>query len=170
MSSRNDDSQNQSDARTNPSIRGESPSSSSSSEDVGEVNQAPSAARPSTPSTSGREACPTAPSKKIAKKRGLDAGVPEMRRSLNKRDAPTAKALDEELRRSATEASMACSRITTGELEDIRLFYDISASVILRALGPEERADDTPEGFAAIYKPAMQQGLRLPCIISFTRF
>ncbi|KAL2526422.1 Uncharacterized protein Adt_11476 [Abeliophyllum distichum] len=84
-----------------------------------------------------------------------------MRISLNKRDAPEAKALDEELRRSATEASMARSMFTAGELEDIQLSYDILASVILRALGPEERANDPLEGFIAIYEPTMQQGLRL---------
>ncbi|KAL2532240.1 hypothetical protein Adt_05591 [Abeliophyllum distichum] len=138
------------------SIRGESPSSSSSSEAVGEVNQAPSAAYPSTPSTSGRGACPTAPLKKIAEKRGPDTGVPKMRGSLDKRDAPAAKELDKELRQSTTKASMARSRITAGELEDIRLSYDILASVILGALGPEECTDDPPEGFVAIYEPAMQ--------------
>ncbi|KAL2498224.1 hypothetical protein Adt_23774 [Abeliophyllum distichum] len=159
MSSRNDDSQNQSDAWTNPSIRGESPSSassSSSSEVVEKVNQAPSTARPSTPSTSGREACPTAPSKETAEKGGPDARVPKMRKLLDKKDTPVAKALDEELKRSATEASMARSRIVEGELEDMQLSYDIFASVILRALGLEERADDPPERFVAIYKPAMQ--------------
>ncbi|KAL2461541.1 hypothetical protein Adt_44961 [Abeliophyllum distichum] len=153
MLSRNDDSQNQSDDRTNPSIRGESPSSassSSSSEIVGKVNQAPSVARPSTPSTSGRGACPTVRSKEIAEKRGPDVEVPEMRGSLDKKDAPTTKALDEELRRSATEVFMAHSKISKGELEDMRLSYDILASVILRAPGPEERADEPPEGFVAI--------------------
>ncbi|KAL2513218.1 Uncharacterized protein Adt_18818 [Abeliophyllum distichum] len=85
-----------------------------------------------------------------------------MRESLDKRDAPAAKALDEEHRWSVTEVSMARSRITVEELEDIRLSYDILASVTLRAPGPEERADDPPEGFVAIYKPTMQQGLRLP--------
>ncbi|KAL2533394.1 hypothetical protein Adt_06745 [Abeliophyllum distichum] len=89
-------------------------------------------------------AYPTAQSKKIAEKRGPDAEVPEMRRSLDKRDALAAKELDVELRRSTTEASMALSRITARELQDIRLSYDISASVILRALGPEERANDPP--------------------------
>ncbi|KAL2526794.1 Uncharacterized protein Adt_11848 [Abeliophyllum distichum] len=57
---------------------------------------------------------------------------------------------------------MACSRISTEELEDLRLSYDILSSVLLRAPGPEERADDLREGFVAIYEPAMQQGLRLP--------
>ncbi|KAL2518609.1 Uncharacterized protein Adt_14856 [Abeliophyllum distichum] len=84
-----------------------------------------------------------------------------MRGSLDKRDALAARALDEELRRSATEASMARSRITVVELEDLRLSYDISSSVSLRASGPEERANDPPEGFVAIYEPTMQQGLRL---------
>ncbi|KAL2518039.1 putative abhydrolase domain-containing protein [Abeliophyllum distichum] len=84
-----------------------------------------------------------------------------MRGSLDKRDAPAARALDEELRRSATEASMARSRITAEELEDLRLSYDIPSSVSLRTPGPEERADDPPEGYVAIYEPAMQQGLRL---------
>ncbi|KAL2505629.1 Plus3 domain-containing protein [Abeliophyllum distichum] len=73
-----------------------------------------------------------------------------------------AKAFDEELRRSATEASIARSRITARELEDIRLSYDIPAFVTLRTPGPEERADDPPKGFVAIYEPAMQQGLRQP--------
>ncbi|KAL2505729.1 hypothetical protein Adt_21350 [Abeliophyllum distichum] len=98
MWSKNDDSQNQSNDWTNPNIRGESPSSSSLSEAVGEVNQAPSVASSSTPSISVRGACPTAPSKNITEKRGLDVGVPEMRGSLDKRDAPVAKVLDEELR------------------------------------------------------------------------
>ncbi|KAL2518435.1 hypothetical protein Adt_14682 [Abeliophyllum distichum] len=125
-------------ARTNPSIRGKSPSSTSSSLSsgvVGEVNQALSTARPSTSSISGRRACPTTPSKKIAEKKGPDAGVPEMRRSFDKRNAPAAKVLDEELRRSATEASMVRSRIAVGDLENMQLSYDIFASVILRALG-----------------------------------
>ncbi|KAL2518357.1 Uncharacterized protein Adt_14604 [Abeliophyllum distichum] len=85
-----------------------------------------------------------------------------MRGSLDKRDTSAAKVFDEELRQFATEASMARSKITAEELKDIRLSYDISASVTLRAPGPEERADDLLEGFVAIYKPAMQQGLRLP--------
>ncbi|KAL2479864.1 hypothetical protein Adt_32830 [Abeliophyllum distichum] len=153
MSSKNDDSQNQSDAHTNPSIWDESPSSassSSSSEVVGKVNQAPSAARPSTTSTSRRGACPIAPSKETAEKRGLDSRVPKMRGSLDKRDAPAAKALDEELKQSATEASMARSRIVEEELEDMWLSYDIFASVILMGPGPEERANDPPKGFVAI--------------------
>ncbi|KAL2512771.1 hypothetical protein Adt_18371 [Abeliophyllum distichum] len=91
-----------------------------------------------------------------------DVGVPEMRRSLDKKDAPAARTLDEELRCSATEASMDRSRITVEELEDLRLSYDIPSSVTLMAPGPEERADDPPEGFVTIYEPAMQQGLRLP--------
>ncbi|KAL2504307.1 Uncharacterized protein Adt_19928 [Abeliophyllum distichum] len=57
---------------------------------------------------------------------------------------------------------MARSRITAEELEDLRLSYDIPSSVLLRALGREERADDPHEGFVAIYEPAIQQGLRLP--------
>ncbi|KAL2532748.1 Plus3 domain-containing protein [Abeliophyllum distichum] len=85
-----------------------------------------------------------------------------MKGSLDKRDAPAARVLDEELRRSVTEASMARSRTTAEELEDLRLSYNISSSVLLRAPGPEERADDPPEGFVAIYEPVMQQGLRLP--------
>ncbi|KAL2462365.1 Plus3 domain-containing protein [Abeliophyllum distichum] len=48
MSFGSDDSQNQSNVWTNPSIQGESPLSSSSSEAVGEVNQAPSASCPLT--------------------------------------------------------------------------------------------------------------------------
>ncbi|KAL2462141.1 hypothetical protein Adt_45561 [Abeliophyllum distichum] len=112
MSSGSDNSQNQSNVWTNPSIRGESQSSSFSSEAVGRVNQAPSASCLSTPSISGREAYPTVPLKKVVDKKGTDAGVPEMKGSLDKRDAPTAKALDVELRRSTTEASMARSRIT----------------------------------------------------------
>ncbi|KAL2498783.1 Uncharacterized protein Adt_24333 [Abeliophyllum distichum] len=81
--------------------------------------------------------------------------------SLDKRDAWTARVLDEELRQSATEASMARSRITAEELEDLQLSYDIPTSVTLRAPGPEERADDPPEGFISIYELAIQQGLRL---------
>ncbi|KAL2474454.1 hypothetical protein Adt_35190 [Abeliophyllum distichum] len=80
-------------------------------------------------------ACPTMPSKKVADRKGPDVGVPKMKGSLDKRDAPAVKALDEELRQLATEASMACSRITVEELEDIRLSYDIPASVTLRAPG-----------------------------------
>ncbi|KAL2480674.1 Plus3 domain-containing protein [Abeliophyllum distichum] len=57
---------------------------------------------------------------------------------------------------------MVRSRITAEELEDLRLSYDIPTSVTLRAPGPEERADDPPEGFVAIYEPTMQQGLHLP--------
>ncbi|KAL2480034.1 hypothetical protein Adt_33000 [Abeliophyllum distichum] len=121
MSFESDDLQNQSDVQTNPIIRGESPSSSFSSEAVGEVNQASSASCPSTPSTSGREACPTMPSKKVVDRKETDTGIPEMRGSLDKRDALAAKALDDELRRSAKKAFMACSRITVEELEDIRL-------------------------------------------------
>ncbi|KAL2466017.1 hypothetical protein Adt_41868 [Abeliophyllum distichum] len=156
MSFGSDDSQNQSDVRTNPSIRRESPSSSSSSEAVGEVNQAPSASCPSTPSTSGREACPAVPLKKVVGKKGMDAGVPKMRGSLDKRNSPAVKVLDKELRRSATKASMAHSRITMEELEDIPLSYDIPTSVALRTPSLEERADDPPERFVAICKPVMQ--------------
>ncbi|KAL2474609.1 hypothetical protein Adt_35345 [Abeliophyllum distichum] len=68
------DLQNQSDVPTNPSIRGESPSSSSSSEAVEKMNQAPLASCPSTPSVSGREVCPTVPLKKVVGKNGTDAG------------------------------------------------------------------------------------------------
>ncbi|KAL2479952.1 hypothetical protein Adt_32918 [Abeliophyllum distichum] len=127
----------QSNVRTNPSIQGKSPLSSSSSEVVGEVNQAPPASYPSTPSASGREVSPTISLKKVGGRKRTNAGVPEMRGSLKKRDAPAARALDEELRQSATEASMARSRITAEELEDLRLSYDIPTSVILRALSPE---------------------------------
>ncbi|KAL2456920.1 hypothetical protein Adt_46566 [Abeliophyllum distichum] len=152
MSFGSDDSLNRSDVRTNPSIQGESPSSSSSSEAVGEVNQAPPASCPSTSSASGREVSLTVLLKKVRDRKRTDVGAPEMRGLLDKRDALAARALDEELRRSATEASMARSRITAEELEDLRLSYDIHSSVTLRA----------PEGFVAIYEPAMQQGLRLP--------
>ncbi|KAL2466487.1 Uncharacterized protein Adt_42338 [Abeliophyllum distichum] len=161
MSSGSEDLQNQSNIQKNPSIQGESPLSSSSSEAVEEVNQAPSASCLSTSSTSGREVCPTAPLKKVVDKKRTDAGVPKMRGSLDKRDVPEARALDEELRRSATEASMARSKIDAEELEDLWLSYDIPASVRLRTPGSEERADDLPEGFLAIYELVMQQGLRL---------
>ncbi|KAL2526156.1 hypothetical protein Adt_11210 [Abeliophyllum distichum] len=156
MSSGSDDSQNQLDVQTNPSIQGESPLSSSSSEAMGEVNQAPSASCSSTPFVSRREVYPTVPLKKVVGKKRTDAGVPEMRGSLDKRDVPVARAIDEELRRSATEVSMARSRITAEELEDLRQSYDIPTSVTLTVPGPEERADDLPEGFVAIYKPVMQ--------------
>ncbi|KAL2497922.1 hypothetical protein Adt_23472 [Abeliophyllum distichum] len=156
MSFGSDESQNQSDVRTNPSIQDKSPSSSSSSETVGEVNQAPPASCSSNLSASGREVSPTIPLEKVGDGKRTDVGVPEMRGSLDKRNAPAARALDEELRRFVTEASMACSRITAEELEDLRLSYDIPSSVTLRALGPEERADDPPKGFVAIYKPVMQ--------------
>ncbi|KAL2525933.1 hypothetical protein Adt_10987 [Abeliophyllum distichum] len=119
MSSESDGSQNRSEVWTNPSIQGESPLSSSSSEVVGEVNQASPALCPSTPSASGREVSPTVSLKEVGGRKRTDAGVPEMRESLDKRDAPVARALDEELRRSATEASMARSRITAEELEDL---------------------------------------------------
>ncbi|KAL2541624.1 Uncharacterized protein Adt_02602 [Abeliophyllum distichum] len=162
MSSGSDDLQNRSNVRTNPSIRGESPLSSSSSEVVWEVNQASPASCSSTPSASGREVSSTVTLKKAGGRKRTDVGVPEMRGSLDKRDAPVARALDEELRRTATEASMARSRITVEELEELRLSYDIPSSVLLRAPDPKERTDDLPEGFVAIYEPAMQQGLRLP--------
>ncbi|KAL2498250.1 Plus3 domain-containing protein [Abeliophyllum distichum] len=135
MSSECDDSQNQSDVRTNPSIQGESPLSSSSSETVGEVNQGPSASWLSTPSAGGRGVCPTIPLKKVVDNKRIDAGVPEMRGSLDKMDASTARALYEELR----------------HLRQKR-----------RAPGPEECANDLPEEFVDIYEPAMQQGLLLP--------
>ncbi|KAL2471442.1 hypothetical protein Adt_39578 [Abeliophyllum distichum] len=125
MSSGSNGSQNRSNVRTNPSIQDESPLSPSSFEAVGK----------------GRKR--------------TDAGVLEMRGSLDKRDAPAARALDEKLRHSATEESMARSRITVEELEDLRLSYDIPSSITLRAPGPEERADDPPEGFVAIYEPTM---------------
>ncbi|KAL2498077.1 Plus3 domain-containing protein [Abeliophyllum distichum] len=99
---------------------------------------------------------------KDCREKGDGRWVPEMRGSLDKRDASAAKALDDELRRLAIEASMARSRITAGELEDIWQSYDISAAVTLRALGLEEHVYDPPEGFVAIHEPAMQQGLRLP--------
>ncbi|KAL2513182.1 hypothetical protein Adt_18782 [Abeliophyllum distichum] len=136
MSFGSDDSQNRSDVWTNPSIQGESPLSSSSCKVVGEVNQAPPATCPSTPSASGREVSPTILSKKVGNRKRTDAGVLEMRGSLDKRDTPAARALDEELRRSTTEASMARSKIIAEELEDLRLSYNIPSSVTLRALGP----------------------------------
>ncbi|KAL2470714.1 hypothetical protein Adt_38850 [Abeliophyllum distichum] len=157
MSSGSDDSQNRSDVQTNPSIHGESPLSSSSSEVVGKVNQASPASCLSTPSASWREVSPTVPLKKVGGRKRTNVGVSEMRRSLDKRNAPAARALNEELRRSATEASIARSRITAEELEDLRLSYDIPSSVLLRASGSEERTDDPPEEFVAIYEPAMQQ-------------
>ncbi|KAL2486936.1 hypothetical protein Adt_31692 [Abeliophyllum distichum] len=97
ISSGSDDSQNRSNFGTNPSIRGES-SSSSSSKAVGEVNQAPSTSCPSTLSTSGKGVRPTVPSKKIVSNKRTDAGVPKMRRSLDKRNAPVVKTRDEKLR------------------------------------------------------------------------
>ncbi|KAL2513137.1 hypothetical protein Adt_18737 [Abeliophyllum distichum] len=146
MSSRSDNSQNQSDVWTNPSIQDESPLSSSSSEAVGEVNQVPPALCSSTSSASGREVSSTVPLKKVRGKKMKDIGVLEMRGSLDKRDASVVRALDEELRCSVTEASMARSRITVEELEDLRLSYDIPFSVTLRAPGPEERANDLLRG------------------------
>ncbi|KAL2471502.1 hypothetical protein Adt_39638 [Abeliophyllum distichum] len=104
MSSGSDDSQNQSDVRTNHSIQGESPLSSSTSEAMEGVNQAPSASCPSTSSASGREVSPTVPLKNVGGRKSTDVRVPEMSGSLDKRDAPAARAFDEELRRSATEA------------------------------------------------------------------
>ncbi|KAL2474517.1 hypothetical protein Adt_35253 [Abeliophyllum distichum] len=156
MSSGSDDSQNRSDVQTNPSIQGESPLLSSSSEVVEEVNQAFPASCLSTSSASERYVSPTVPMKKVEDRKRTDAEVPEMRRSLDRRDALAVRVLDEELRRSATEASMARSRITAEEFEDLRLSYDIPSSVSLRALTPEERTDDPPEGFVAIYELAMQ--------------
>ncbi|KAL2512696.1 hypothetical protein Adt_18296 [Abeliophyllum distichum] len=82
------------------------------------VNQASPASCPSTPSASGREVTPTVPLKKVGGRKKTDVGVPAMRGSLDKRDAPAVRALYEELRHSATEASMAHSRITAEELED----------------------------------------------------
>ncbi|KAL2505558.1 Plus3 domain-containing protein [Abeliophyllum distichum] len=162
MSSESDDSQNRLDVRINPSIQGESPLSSSSSEVLEEVNQASPASCPLTPSASRREVSPTVLLKKVGGRKRTDVGVPKMRGSLDKRYAPAARALDEELRRSTTEASMARSRITVEELEDLRLSYDILSSVLFKAPGPEERANDPPEGFVPVYEPTMQQGLRLP--------
>ncbi|KAL2465503.1 hypothetical protein Adt_41354 [Abeliophyllum distichum] len=69
---------------------------------------------------------------------------------------------NEELKRSATKASIVHSKIKEDDLEDIRLSYYILDSVTLWALGLEERADDSLEGFIAIYEPTMQQGLCLP--------
>ncbi|KAL2505612.1 hypothetical protein Adt_21233 [Abeliophyllum distichum] len=117
MSSGNDDSLNQSDTRTNPSIQGESPSSassSSSSEVMEEVNQAPSAARLLTSSASGSGLAQLHLRKRLHRKGGPNVEVPEMRGSLNKWDAPVAKVLDEELKRLATKFSIARSRITEG--------------------------------------------------------
>ncbi|KAL2466084.1 hypothetical protein Adt_41935 [Abeliophyllum distichum] len=119
MSSESDDLQNQSYVRTNPSIQGESPLSSFSSEVVGEVNQALPASCPSTPSASGREVSPTVPLKKAGGRKRMEVEVLEMRGSLDKRDAMADRALDEELRRFAAEASMARSRIAAEELEDL---------------------------------------------------
>ncbi|KAL2474380.1 hypothetical protein Adt_35116 [Abeliophyllum distichum] len=55
---------------------------------------------------------------------------------------------------------MAHSKITAEELEDLRLSYDVPTSITLRAPGAEERADEPPEGFVAIYEPTMQQVLK----------
>ncbi|KAL2543169.1 hypothetical protein Adt_04148 [Abeliophyllum distichum] len=85
-----------------------------------------------------------------------------MRGSLGQQDVSTAQRLDEELRRSATEASIVRSKIKKEDLEDITLSYDIPTSVILRAPGPEEQADVPHEGFVSIYELEMQQVLRLP--------
>ncbi|KAL2474774.1 hypothetical protein Adt_35510 [Abeliophyllum distichum] len=104
MSFGRDDSQNRSNVWTNPSIQGESPSSSSSSKAVEEVNQAPPASCPLTPSASGREVSPTVSLKKIWGMKRTDVGVPEMRGSLDKRDAPAARALDEKFRHFVIEA------------------------------------------------------------------
>ncbi|KAL2528416.1 Cold-regulated plasma membrane protein 4-like [Forsythia ovata] len=104
-------------------------------------------------STSGRDKSPNAPSKANVGKKQHGAGVREMRGSLDKKNAPAARQLDKELKRSTTEASMARSKIKEVELEDIRRSYDISVFVELRTLGLEERADDPPEGFIAIYEP-----------------
>ncbi|KAL2532923.1 hypothetical protein Adt_06274 [Abeliophyllum distichum] len=84
ISSGSDDSQNQSDVRTNPSIQGELSLSSSSSEVVGEVNQGLLVSCPSTPSASGREVSLTVPLKNVGGKKRTDAGVPKMRGSLDK--------------------------------------------------------------------------------------
>ncbi|KAL2465767.1 hypothetical protein Adt_41618 [Abeliophyllum distichum] len=156
MSSGSDDSQNRSDVRKNSSIQDESPLSSFSSEVVEKVNQASPASCPSTPSVSGRGVSPTILLKKVGGRKRTNVGVPEKKGSLDKRDVPAARALDEELRCSVTEASMAHSRITAEELDGLRLSYDIPSSVLLRAPGPEERTDDPHEGFVAICEPAMQ--------------
>ncbi|KAL2526608.1 Plus3 domain-containing protein [Abeliophyllum distichum] len=78
--------------------------------------------------------------------------------------------LDEELKRSATEASIVRLKIREEDLVDIKLSYNIPDSVKLRALGPEERANDHPEGSVSIYEPTMQQGLRLPMHPFFYKF
>ncbi|KAL2498055.1 hypothetical protein Adt_23605 [Abeliophyllum distichum] len=57
--------------------------------------------------------------------------VPEMRGLLDQRDAPAVQRLDNELKRSATEASMVPSKIGSEDLVDIRLSYNISDLVTL---------------------------------------
>ncbi|KAL2528475.1 Cold-regulated plasma membrane protein 4-like [Forsythia ovata] len=109
-------------------------------------------------STSGRDKSPNAPSKANVGKKQHGAGVREMRGSLDKKDAPAARQLDKELKRSTTEASMARSKIKEVELENIRRSYDISVFVELKTPGLEERADDPPEGFIAIYEPITPNG------------
>ncbi|KAL2461875.1 hypothetical protein Adt_45295 [Abeliophyllum distichum] len=116
-------------------------SSLSSSPSVGGqeyIDQRPTAVRP--PPTSTSEISGNLvflPKEKAGKGKG-DARVPEMRGLLGQRDAPAAQRLDQELKFSATEASMVRSKIRKKDLEDIRLSYDILASVTLQAPGPEE--------------------------------
>ncbi|KAL2525950.1 hypothetical protein Adt_11004 [Abeliophyllum distichum] len=113
-------------------------SSSSSTEE-------PTIACPLPPaSTSRRKETPVVSPKAKAGKRLRGTGIPEMRGSLDKKDAYAARRLDEELKRLATDASMVCLKITEADLEDIRLFYDVPASVVLRTPDPEEWADYPP--------------------------
>ncbi|KAL2490951.1 hypothetical protein Adt_26579 [Abeliophyllum distichum] len=110
-----------------------SPSSFSPSvEGQEDVDQRPPA------STSGRGENPVALPKAKVEVGRSDTGVLETRDSLGQRDAHVAQRLDEELKRSATEASMVRSKIREEDLENIRLSYDIPTSVMLWAPSPEE--------------------------------
>ncbi|KAL2517603.1 Uncharacterized protein Adt_13850 [Abeliophyllum distichum] len=152
MSSDHEDSQNRSDPGTDPGIMDEASSSSSS---VGGQENIPT-------STSERGDHPAILPKTKVGGGKTGSAVLEMRSSLDQRNAPAAYRLDEELKHSATEAYMVRSKIREEYLVDIRLSYNISNSVTLRAPSPEERANDPHEGFVSIYEPAIQQGLRLP--------
>ncbi|KAL2512065.1 hypothetical protein Adt_17665 [Abeliophyllum distichum] len=116
MLSDHEDSQNRSDRGTDPTVMGEASFSSSSSPSArGQevINQGPSA------STSGRGENPEPKTKAGGGKTG--SAVPEMKGSLGQKDVLTVQRLDEELKHSATEASMVFSKIREEDLVDIRL-------------------------------------------------
>ncbi|KAL2526514.1 hypothetical protein Adt_11568 [Abeliophyllum distichum] len=129
MSSKNDDSQNHFDSRTNFKIRGEAKSSPDGQD---KVDQEPTIAYYLPASTNGRETHPRAPNKANARKKQQGTGVPKMRALLDTRDVPAARHLDDELITSTTTASLVCSKIRKTDLEVIMAFV-VSNSILLWA-------------------------------------